>query len=426
MYSTIAIHGLGYVGITAAAHFARAGWAVIGRDPDPEVVRAANTGAPKAGEFLRYLGQDFTGLPFRATTEFDDTLGALIHLVAVPTEKMGAPHSAIVKETIARIYDHALPNTVLLIESTLQPDTIDNLRPRMHHATKVIGKSFFVAVCPRRDWFADPAKNLATLPRVVGGVTDACTSRAAEVLSTVSREILRTDYRTAELTKAVENTLLHVPVMFAHQLAVAYPKHNVVEALRLAGTHWRIPSLYIGFGTGGRCIPVAPQYLIAGADAPGLTIACEAVKFEDNLAMIVAKAARRHLGIADGTSWPIARAIVFGVAYRPEFRDMGRSPGLRVAKAMASIGFQVWVHDPMWTTDELEAMTGFPASGSYENNPDGYDVALLATPHQLYLDVPDDGWPTCKVFIDAHGRVGAARAPRGARYVRVGEPGWMG
>jgi len=251
---TIVIHGLGYVGLTCAAHFAKSGVNVIGYDPDQSVVDAINAGKPKAGEFLGYLGDNIQGLPFRATTDFTEVCAHRIHIIAVPTEKDGEPWMLLVRRVVWTLLDVLPIGSLIIIESTLTPGTIDQL---MKEYTGEHG--CLVAHAPRRDWFADPEKNLATIPRVLGGFTPAATEAAAKVLEDVTPAelILQTDHRTAELVKPLENALFHLPIMLAHEMALIYPGHDVREAVRLASTHWRFASfggLYLGMGSGGRCL----------------------------------------------------------------------------------------------------------------------------------------------------------------------------
>ncbi len=455
----VGVHGLGYVGLTAAVHFARAGHQVIGYDPDAAAVAALNAGTPKAGEFLRYIGDKQSQAMDRlhATTTFEETLEADAHVVAVPTERRGKPDDSIVRDVLERLWGRSKRGAVLIVESTLIPGTIDRVLGDClsHGHGRRVGEDVFLAVCPRRDWFADEDKNLGTLPRVVGGVTDACTEKAVEVLRTVSMTILPTDYRTAEVTKSLENALLHVPLMFVEQLACAMPNVNVAEAVRLAGTHWRLMPLYLNAGTGGRCVPLGTQYLeLAASTQPypfseELTIARDANKFEERIRFLVAQAMMRW-GRGRG------RALILGIAYRPEFKDAGLSPGLGVAKRLAltfgppsgETSVVVHVNDPMWTHAELEGIvTADSAAGGLlhvvgmeQLLDNDYDVILLATPHRAYdalrpswtkapgatYRVP---WRKGQTFIDAQGAWAAERpwfADLGVKYVQIGDPGWMG
>lgn len=418
---TIVVHGLGYVGLTAAVHFAKAGWRVFGYDPDHATISRMRAGKPRAGEFLAYLDADVGALidagALIPTHALEDVVGEDVHLLAVPSERDGEPYMSIVADVVQRLVRDPGSKTII-VESTLTPGTVDHIFRFDTDAPISLGQHH-VAVCPRRDWFADQDRNLATIPRVVGGVTKACTAAAVEVLRTVSPHIEETDYLTAELTKALENALLHVPVMMAHELAIELPHRNVAEALRLAGSHWRLPQYHIGFGTGGRCVPLGTRYLHRSSlnEIASLREAMRA----DHRARAAAALAVMHRGCKT--------ALVLGVAYRPNFRDAGLSPGLGVARELLQYGVKVTVADPMWSQEELEKLTGF--SVQTHQHLVGFDAVLLATPHDVYQDPRAFVWRVVggQFVLDAQG-AWAAHASllerSGIEYKQVGTPGWLG
>lgn len=429
MRPEVAVHGLGYVGLTAAVHYARAGWAVVGYDPDRVVVERLRQGRPRAGEFLGYLDEDVRDLVasgrLRATDVFDEAAGAAVHVIAVPTEREGEPRDDLVEAVVRRIWRDLPAGGLVMIESTLTPGTVDRLLDGGLGGPRAVGRDGYLAVCPRRDWFADRARNLATLPRVVGGVTAACTWRAVRMLRTVSAEVLPTDYRTAELVKALENALLHVPVMLLHEVAWAFGEADVAEAVELLTTHWRFESLrplYLGCGPGGRCVPLGPRYLDrATGGALGLIRAA-----------LTAEAAwpERLAEVLHGAG--IGTALVLGIAYRPEFRDAGRSPGLRLGRALEARGVRVQVHDPLWPPEELARLTGLPVR-HWPDGPGrglGTDAVVLATPHAAYRDWPAEAgwWHRGQRVLDGQGAWRRWREQfraYGVAYARVGEPGWQ-
>jgi nucleotide sugar dehydrogenase len=318
-----------------------------------------------------------------------------------------------------------MDGTVILVESTLEPGTLDGFLEwlQAQGLRDEVGRTWFLACCPRRDWFADPEKNLETLPRIVGGVTAACTERALTILSAVSRTLLPTTYRTAEVTKALENALLHVPVMLAHELALGLPELDVAEALQLAGTHWRLTPLYLGFGTGGRCVPLGSEYLnnALHARGSGRQLVQEALRLDQRMRRAIAEAAAHWCP-------PPATALVLGIGYRPEFADVGRSPGRDVARELLHRGFGVSVHDPLLSESQLARLTGIPVWPGGELKQ--YDVILLATPHKAYAELPAcAGFRPGQVVIDGQGAWrGYADGLKelAVHYVQVGTPGWRG
>jgi nucleotide sugar dehydrogenase len=443
----IAIHGLGYVGLTAAVHWARAGWTVIGYDPDENTIQRLRDGTPRAGEFLEYLDADVKKLVRRSmrmpdgefvvmgndpsfaagvpiwkgcivpTSDFADALLCPVQSIAVPTERDGEPYSEIalklVENLLCRLLAHDAPLDIL-VESTMTVGTIDAVLATCGMQDGNLGPKT-LAVCPRRDWFAGVDSNLAVMKRVVGGVNEASTRRAVELLSNVSSDIEPTDYRTAEITKALENALLHAAVMLPTELAMNMRDRNVAEALRLASTHPRLMPLYMGGGSGGRCIPLGPKYLSAHRGPHELL----------NTALTIDRHIR--MACADAVAQRGCKtALVLGIAYRPDFRDAGNSPGLAIAQHLRRThGIEVAVADPMWTVEELENLTGFRAVENVLAG--GFDAIVLVTPHSVWKK-PDARMMFGRFVLDCQGtwRGFAGQLERGGvEYKQLGEAGWL-
>jgi UDP-N-acetyl-D-glucosamine dehydrogenase len=468
---TIVYHGLGYVGLTGAIHFAKSGVNVIGYDIDQSVVDAVNAGKPKAGEFLGYLGgtnlqigdKPRNRLPFRATTDFTEVCAHRIHIIAVPTEKDGEPWMLLVRHVVWTLLDVLPIGSLIIIESTLTPGTIDQLMKEYTGGTH----GCLIAHAPRRDWFADPEKNLATIPRVVGGFTPGATEAAVKVLEDVTPAelILQTDHRTAELVKPLENALFHLPIMLAHEMALIYPGHDVREAVRLASTHWRFASfggLYLGMGSGGRCVPLGPKYLVAGAEVASVEAALHdpkpylltsALDTEQEITRWTALAIDRAVGTTEVDR--ATRVAILGIAYRPGFADLGFSPALRLAQQLrnAHAHWMIDLHDATATPAAVQAAVIPDRFGNLTGeNPDVfatpaelavklgiYDVVVVVTPHwAAYEDLGCDAgrveygtlpWRPGQIIFDARG-IWSGYAERfaqlGVTYHQVGTPGWLG
>lgn len=421
--TTIVYHGLGYVGLTGACHFKLAGVRdVIGYDPSQEVVDAINAGRPKANEFLGYLGADQAPLP-RATTSWSEVAHHGIHILAVPTERVDEPFMDIVLDVVTRLLATIPSGGTIIIESTLTPGTIDTMLARPG-GRRVIDGEVFLIHAPRRDWFADPAKNVSNMVRVVGTYGNAAGAMALAILGIVTPpdKIRLTHYRVAELVKPLENALFQAPISIAHEMAVAYPHVDVAEAVELASTHWRFASmggLYVGLGAGGRCVPMGPKYLAAGTGRPA--IATTDLNYANGA---VVEALGRW--IADRTS--LVSVTVCGVAYRPDFADFGGSPGLALADRLMVAGKRVRIHDPFvvssyrahTTVSDADLPTILGAS----------DVIVLGTPHAPYVDLVNRiPWRSTslpqQVVFDARG-LWAGKVPSFVDYRRVGSAGWLG
>lgn len=426
----IAVHGLGYVGLTAAIAYAQAPYRqVLGYDPDASVVGAVACGTPRHG------GATILGLaePLQAalrnktlqlTSEWTRDLAAYgAHVVAVPTEKNGEPWMDLILDVFEKIVEHGPPRLTIIIESTLTPGTMDRLIDIAVHHRRILGESLFLAAAPRRDWFADAERNLKTLPRIVGGVTSNCTEAALDVLGAVSDHIIRVGYREAELIKPLENALFHVQIMAAQEVARTYPHVDMTEVLKAVGTHWRLPELHVGFGTGGRCIPLGPKYIIHGMKAQ-MPMMVTALSTDQSTRYMIARAL---LNIAGSK-------MLLGIAYRADFRDIGSSPAFDIARFLSKLDGGVAVHDAMFSPAEIRELLPHAAT------PDWRDlqafvaaakVVILGTPHRAYQTLGSTfDWQEGQLILDALGgwadpwyREIFAKA--GARYVRVGDPGWI-
>jgi nucleotide sugar dehydrogenase len=277
-----------------------------------------------------------------------------------------------------------------------------------------------IAVCPRRDWFADASKNLETLDRIVGGVTPEATEIAAELLSIVSKgPIHKCSYREAEFTKALENAWLHALVMLPTELAINKSGIDIRRVVEMASTHWRLPRIFLGAGCGGRCVPLGTQYLLEASGPGGILEAVHTT--ERHIRVHVAEAIARRVRNIKRT-----KVLVLGIAYRENFRDAGNSPGLDIAKYLRNdFGIETVVADPMWSLSELENLTGFEAAPA---DPAGCTGILLATPHAQYAALPNSGdWSSVKFVLDAQGvwsRFENVFRERGIEYKCVGSAGW--
>jgi len=419
MIKELVIHGGGYTGLTGALHFALAGTKVLIYDPDQATVDGINKGFPRANEYLSYLNPDIASLVERcllkATTNLNITNSYKIHVVNVPTERNGQPYDEIIYKVLSNLITK---RKMIIVESTVPPGLIDDILN--DHPKFKAGKDFNLAICPRRDWFSDRDKNLYNLPRINGGVTQECTLKATEVLSTVSQRILETDYHTAELVKAFENAQLHIQCMLAYQMAYSYPDRNVAEMLKLAGTHWRLPELHLGLGTGGRCVPLGTQYLTEAADeGKPLTLGKAASDWDREFRILAADSVAERIPI-DGN------VLVLGIAYRPEFKDAGLSPGLDVAKRLLVKGIDVSVNDPMWSDEELEKLTQLSVGQLSKDT----TAIILATPHKVYEKLPlrPNLWIKGQVILDGFGLWAQYKdlfEQKGVRYYQVGTPGWL-
>jgi nucleotide sugar dehydrogenase len=381
------VWGLGYIGYSTMCHFAAKGVICIGVDPDQERVADANgVGSGPLPNFREWLGfdpdPDKTARLMSATTVWAETndLTVAVHMVAVPTEQDGRPTAeAIVDVTnsiLARCQTAATP-PLIIFESTVPVHYMTELVEPLAAAHGVVwGKDVYLAVAPRRDWFLTPDKTLATLPRIVGGADQRATLTARDVLSIVCQDIrLAPDHLHACAVKSVENALRHLGITFANELSVGYPDLDTREILRLAGTKWNVETYWPALGIGGYCVPLAPQYLLSDMKTPtALGLLRESVKAE----------ARRPDDIAaELVRRKIESVSVLGIGYAPDLAIISQSPGLRLAKSLQERGVEVAIHDPVYSSVELRAITGLSVLTDAARVHDRQAI-VFATAHSAY------------------------------------------
>jgi UDP-N-acetyl-D-glucosamine dehydrogenase len=423
----IVYSGGGYVGLTGALHYAQAGVKVVIYDPDQKTVDGINSGEPRAGEYLSYIDTNVKELVdqgmIRATSNFDDIVNHNVHLLAVPTERNGFPYDKIVEDAILLLAKSIPLGSLIIVESTLTPGTIDKLKT---HIEKTIGQDVYIAVAFRTDWFADKDKNLANLPRWIGGVTPQCTQKAKEIVSIVCQDVRETTHDVAEMGKATQNALYFVQIMAAHELAYAYKHIDMNKVLEVVGTHWRLPNLHLGCGTSGRCICCGAKYVIEGVkDKSGFRLPMfeRAVQMDRIWRQYIASAvADKYIFVKDNTD-----ILVMGIAYRPDFTDMGYSAGLDIALILKTWGFKSFVHDSQINLNNAPMRS---AGIHTRDLSPSVDVIILATAHTKYLNMPEDDalWRKGQFILDATGAWEVYRPKfleKGITYKRVGEPNWV-
>jgi UDP-N-acetyl-D-glucosamine dehydrogenase len=424
LINKVIVHGGGYVGLTGAIHLALAGYQVIIYDPDGHTVKTINEGKPRAGEYLDYIDADVKVLvkdnKLLATQDYESIKHEKIHLLAVPTEKGDEPYMGIVKDCILKLHTSIPHEGLIIIESTLKPGTVDELYlPRVHK------KDIFLAVCPRLDWFGDKEKNVTTLPRIIGGVTEESRLAANELLTKICKDIrFAKSHREAEFAKAGQNALYFVQIMTAYQLAKLYQNDaDMNEVLRLIGVHWRLPQLFLGPGTSGRCVAMGAKYLYGDNDFhfTDKTLLRCALDYDKRWRRIIADRVTHEFPFAAMTQ----KILVMGIAYRPDFSDFGYSAGLDIAKYLKEYGWDTYINDPIIPKETLDKLN--VPTGIVHND---LDAIILATGHSAYSTLPET-WHFMKkglFILDCCGlweRYRTRFETYGLKYKRVGEKGWL-
>ncbi|MCT4780993.1 MULTISPECIES: nucleotide sugar dehydrogenase [Exiguobacterium] len=360
--------GLGYIGLPSSAMFADHGTDVVGVDIDPRIVKMLNAGdihieEPGLEDVIKRV---VANGKFRATLTPEP---ADVFLIAVPTPNLNDTYKSCdlkyVLAAVRNMLPHVQKGNVLIVESTIAPRTMDDhVRPLIEAAGFVIGKDVFVVHCPERVLPGQILHELIHNNRIVGGLTPACADAGAAVYETfVQGEIVKTDAKTAEMSKLMENTFRDVNIALANELTQVCHKLeiNVLDVIEMANMHPRVNLHHPGPGVGGHCLAVDPYFIVA--KAPSLArIIHTARETNVNMPHFVAEQAERLVA-----SHVRPKIAVFGVTYKGNVDDMRESPAVDVIEQLIDRGLDVAVCDPhvarsissrFELVDEIEAIKG--------------------------------------------------------------------
>lgn len=412
---TVAILGLGYVGLPVAQAASATGFEVIGFDPDRRVVEGLNSGRSHVDDVTDADIEHMLQRGFRATSKPDDLATASVFVICVPTPLSagGGPDLEAVRAAGRTVAQVLAPGALVILESTTYPGTTDTeLRPILEGSGLIAGEDFALCFSPERIDPGNATFTLANTPKIVGGLTTACRDRGVAFYATMVEEVVpAVGLREAEMAKLLENTYRHVNIALVNEMArfsadLGIDLWNVIECA--ATKPFGFQAFYPGPGVGGHCIPIDPNYLShfvreeAGYAFRFVELA------QDINARMPEYVAERALALVEQTGRPAAgaRILVLGVTYKADIADLRESPALEVVRALRRAGVDVTFHDPHvedWAVDELPV----PRAADLEDAVASHDCTVLLQAHSSYDVVELASAAAC--FLDTRGVT-----PRGA------------
>ena len=283
----------------------------------------------------------------RATTDYDELRDADAILIALPTplSKQREPDLSIVNAATEEIAKRLRKGHLVVLESTTYPGTTrEELLPRLEASGLKVGEDFNLAFSPER---VDPGREDWTtknVPKIVGGITDACTDRAAELYGSAVDTVHRvTSPESAELTKLLENIFRSVNIALVNELAQLCERMKIDfwEVVDAAATKpFGFMSFKPGPGLGGHCIPIDPFYLTWKAREYNFyTEFIElAGKVNENMPYHCRSLISQALNHGKQRSLKGSQVLVLGVAYKPGIGDMRESPALKLIELLQAAG----------------------------------------------------------------------------------------
>ncbi len=355
MSYAVAIVGAGYVGVPLAQVFAEAGASVLLVDVDASKVERLNRGESYIGDVPSEALKRLVENGLAATTDYDALREADAILIALPTplSRQREPDLSIVLSATEEIAKRLRPGHLVVLESTTYPGTTrEQVLPILERTGLKVGSDFHLAFSPER---VDPGRTDFTtknVPKIVGGITDACTERAAELYGLAIETVHRVSSpEVAELTKLLENIFRSVNIALVNELAMLCErmKIDVWEVVEAAATKpFGFMSFKPGPGLGGHCIPIDPFYLTWKAREFDFTTRFIELAGEvnNNMPYHCRSLVSQALNHGAGLSLKGAKVLVLGVAYKADIDDMRESPALKIIELLTNAGASVAYHDP--------------------------------------------------------------------------------
>lgn len=433
-FDRIGIVGLGYVGQTLTAFLADQGFDVLGLDVDETVVDELDRGEVSIEE---------SGVPERiakahaegrvgATTDYEDLADrdAILVTVGTPLDDDNRPDQSAV-ESVASSLGPVLPEDALVVlKSTITPGTTEEvLAATIEEETgKVAGGDYHLCFSPERLAEGTALRDLATIPVIVGGVTDACRERGRALFEQVGLETHPVDSpREAEMAKLACNVWIDLNIALANELALVAEQEGI-DVFRVIAAANTLPKgdhnvnvLYPGAGVGGSCLPKDPLFLDALAGDHGVEIELPTTsrRVNDRMPHHMRDLAEAALGDLDGR-----RVAVLGLAFKGGTDDLRHTPAGPLIDALQASGAEVVGHDPIVSQEAARETLGVE-NLPFEDAISGADALAIVSVHEPFRSIDWSGVAGAMadpgVVVDGRNLLDAETADRaGLQRIAVG------
>src|SRR3984885_4861240 len=387
----VGVIGLGYVGLPLAMEFAKAGFSVTGIDIQPSKVSQLNRGESYVQDVpMDTVKKWVSGGKFRATSDFSviSDLDTINIAVPTPLRKTKDPDMSYIVSACQETAKYLGPGKLVILESTTYPGTTDELvLPMLEASGGKVGEDFFLCFSPERVDPGNAQYQTANIPKVVGGITPACTQLGAlfyaQALETV---VPVSSTRVAEMVKLLENTFRMINIGLVNEMALMCDRMgiNVWEVIDAAATKpFGFMPFYPGPGLGGHCIPIDPFYLSWKTKQAGIEARFIELAGYINGQMPHFVVDKIQNALNDHTK-PLkgSRIHVMGVAYKRDIDDVRESPALDIIHLLGRRGAIVSFSDPY--------VPVLRADGFLSHSMEAIDAETAA------------GWADCVVIVTDH------------------------
>lgn len=387
--ATIAVLGLGYVGLPLAVSFAKTGFQVFGLDMDTDRVERVQTKKTYIADVaLKDLRQVVDSGRLIASTDFSLLKSADVIIICVPTplRRKYTPDVSFIVNAVKIIDQYIKKDTLVILESTTYPGTTRELiLPVLEKSGMKVGQGLYLSFSPER---IDPGNKkfpVTHIPKIVGGIDAESGNLTKALYEKIIKEVhLVSSADAAEMTKLLENSFRIVNIGWINELAMMCHKLNIDiwEVIEAAKTKpFGFMPFYPGLGVGGHCIPDDPLYLAWKAKKYGFNSKYIKLSADTNHHMPV-YAISRLKDILEGRKKKLenSKILIVGVTYKKDVKDLRKSPPLRLIELLEQRGVTVSYFDPLIPYLKIGSID-LQSVVLNEKNLSSFDIVVVATDH---------------------------------------------
>ena len=410
---SIAIIGLGYVGLPRALDFCEKNILVHGIDLNKNKINSLNDGQSYINHInSKRISKAVNSGCLKLSTNYSSVKTAEVIILSVPTPLNDdkEPDLSFIIKTMSSIRKYLKKGQIIILESTTYPGTTDEIiYPILKKLGFNVGEDFFLAYSPERE---DPGNEIfksKQIPKLLGGHTKECSEIGQKVYKiTNEKVIVLTSIKTAEMTKLLENVYRAVNIGLVNELKELSDclDIDIDEVIKAAATKpFGFQAFSPGPGVGGHCIPIDPYYLSWKAKKHDLDLELIKVAGKINASMpnyVVKKVENIHK--INGNNIKGSEILILGLTYKKNIDDIRESPSLEIIKILQNKGFKIFYNDPFISKEFQNKLLNQDIKfiEINESNLKKFEFVILVTDHDVfnYQMIKENS----KLIIDTRGK----------------------
>lgn len=379
--NTVAVIGIGRVGLPLALVLANSGYKVfgIGRSLDKinSLLKGKMPFIDEGAELLKkHVSKHF--FPTISYTTIKDS-GVIILTLGTPIDENMNPVLDQIDIAVNNMIPYLKKNQLIILRSTVSPRTTIYVKEKIEDLTKFkVGRDVFLAFCPERIAEGKSITETKSIPQIIGGINDSSTKKAVEFFDSFGVRCLTTDSTSAELAKLFTNMYRYISFAISNEFLVVAENfnRNIHEIVNLVNTDYKRGGLALPGLTAGPCLFKDGFFLIN--DNPYLDLITASWKINESLPLFLVKKIKERINLKN------KKVLILGLAFKPEIDDIRESLSFKIRKALLREHAKVVLHDPF-----VKNYTQQEVLSDLNEALKGIDVLFVATRHKVYEQQAD-------------------------------------